>query len=63
MGPNNLGGETKAVLFDNRDQQGYTLYAGSAYVAADTIIGPFYLGVGTTEFDYYSVYISLGQSF
>ena len=39
------------------------LYAGSAYVAADTIIGPFYLGVGSTEFDYYSVYISLGQSF
>ena len=39
------------------------LYAGSAYIAADTIIGPFYLGVGTTEFDYYSVYISLGQSF
>ena len=39
------------------------LYAGSAYIAADTIIGPFYLGVGTTEFDYYSFYISLGQSF
>ncbi len=39
------------------------LYSGSAYIAADTIIGPFYLGVGTTEFDYYSFYISLGQSF
>ncbi len=31
LGPNNLSGETKAVLFDNRDSQGYTLYAGSAY--------------------------------
>lgn len=39
------------------------LYSGSAYIAADTILGPFYFGVGTTEFDYYSVYISLGKSF
>lgn len=39
------------------------LYSGSAYIAADTILGPFYLGVGTTEFDYYNFYISLGQSF
>ncbi|MEE8589550.1 MAG: BamA/TamA family outer membrane protein, partial [Sulfurimonadaceae bacterium] len=39
------------------------LYSGSAYIAADTILGPFYLGVGTTEFDYYSFYFSLGQSF
>jgi len=39
------------------------LYAGSVYLAADTLLGPFYLGFGTTEFDYYSVYISLGKSF
>lgn len=39
------------------------LYAGSVYLAADTIIGPFYMGVGTTELDYYSFYISLGKSF
>ncbi|MEN8148135.1 MAG: hypothetical protein ABFR02_11035 [Campylobacterota bacterium] len=39
------------------------LYAGSAFVAMDTIIGPFYLGVGTTELDYYSLYLSLGKSF
>lgn len=39
------------------------LYGGSVYVAADTILGPFYLGIGTTEFDYYSIHISLGKSF
>ncbi len=39
------------------------LYSGSAYIAADTILGPFYLGFGSTELDYYSLYISLGQSF
>ncbi|MGB5965327.1 MAG: patatin-like phospholipase family protein [Sulfurimonadaceae bacterium] len=39
------------------------LYSGSAYLAADTILGPFYLAAGTTEFDYYSIYISLGKSF
>ena len=41
-------------------------YAGSAYLAADTIIGPFYMGVGATEYHsdyYYSFYLSLGQSF
>lgn len=31
LGPNNFGGETKAILFDNRDPQGLTLFAGSAY--------------------------------
>ena len=42
------------------------IYSGSAYIAADTIIGPFYLGGGMSTFDqknYFSVYISLGQSF
>ena len=41
-------------------------YSGSAYLAADTIIGPFYMGVGGTTFQgeqYYSFYLSLGQAF
>jgi len=29
MGPNNMGGPTKAIIFDNRDNSGNTLYAGS----------------------------------
>jgi hypothetical protein len=29
MGPNNLGGRTRAILFDNRDATGNTIYAGS----------------------------------
>ena len=39
------------------------LYAGSVYLAVNTVLGPFYLGFGTTEFDYYSVHFSLGKSF
>ena len=29
LGPNNLGGRTRAILFDNRDATGNTVYAGS----------------------------------
>lgn len=29
MGPNNLGGRTRAILFDNRDTSGMTVFAGS----------------------------------
>ncbi len=29
MGPNNLGGRTRAILFDNKDASGMTVYAGS----------------------------------
>jgi len=29
MGPNNMGGPTKAIIFDNRDASGNTLFAGS----------------------------------
>ena len=39
------------------------LYAGSVYLAVNTVLGPFYLGLGTTEFDYYSIHLSLGKSF
>jgi hypothetical protein len=29
LGPNNLGGRTRAILFDNRDASGMTMFAGS----------------------------------
>jgi hypothetical protein len=29
LGPNNIGGRTRAILFDNRDTTGMTVYAGS----------------------------------
>jgi hypothetical protein len=29
MGPNNVGGRTRAILFDNRDTSGMTMFAGS----------------------------------
>ncbi len=29
LGPNNLGGKTRAILFDNRDTSGMTMFAGS----------------------------------
>ena len=29
LGPNNMGGPTKAIIFDNQDASGNTLYAGS----------------------------------
>ncbi len=44
------------------------LYSESVYVGADTILGPFYLGLGTTQDpahqqNYYSFHLSLGQAF
>ena len=44
------------------------LYSESIYVGADTIIGPFYLGAGSTQDfqskkEYYSFHLSLGQAF
>jgi hypothetical protein len=29
LGPNNIGGKTRAILFDNRDASGQTMFAGS----------------------------------
>lgn len=29
LGPNNLGGKTRAIIFDNRDTSGMTMFAGS----------------------------------
>ncbi|NTV82664.1 MAG: hypothetical protein HGA23_00005, partial [Bacteroidales bacterium] len=29
LGPNNLGGKTRAIIIDNRDASGMTMYAGS----------------------------------
>lgn len=59
--------ESGNTWYDESDLHSFSsdklLYAGSLFLAADTIIGPFYMGVGSTEFDYYSFYISLGKSF
>ncbi len=61
--------EGGGVLYGNgRMTRDDLLYAGSVYLAADTIIGPFYLGVGATrdpqeDKEYYSFHLSLGQSF
>jgi NTE family protein len=40
-----------------------TFTAGSLYMGADTILGPFYLGAGYTEGGYYNFYLNLGQRF
>ncbi len=51
--------EEYAQTFDNKD----IIYAGSVYLAADTPLGPLYLGVGSADNKYYSIYLSLGHSF
>ena len=61
--------ESGGVLFgDDRLGQDDILYSSSAYVGADTVMGPFYLGVGGTRDpqyhkNYYSFHLSLGQAF
>jgi NTE family protein len=56
--------EVGETWYENEDfSSDKLLYAGSVYLAVNTILGPFYLGFGTTEFDYYSVHLSLGKSF
>ncbi len=37
--------------------------AGSLYMGADTILGPFYLGAGYTEGGYYNFYLKLGKQY
>ncbi len=39
------------------------IYAGSIYLAADTFLGPFYLGLGLADEQYWSLYFSLGATF
>ena len=39
------------------------LKAGSVYLAADTLLGPFYFAWGMTEGGYHTLYLSLGKSF
>jgi NTE family protein len=56
--------EAGETWYENEDfSSNKLLYAGSVYLAVNTVLGPFYLGFGTTEFDYYSVHFSLGKSF
>lgn len=56
-------GETWYEEYGQEFESSNIIYAGSVYVAADTILGPFYLGVGAAEGEYYSIYLSLGQTF
>ncbi|MEN8139734.1 MAG: patatin-like phospholipase family protein [Thermodesulfobacteriota bacterium] len=39
------------------------IYAGSVYLAADTVLGPFFLGLGLADGRYHSLYFSLGGLF
>jgi NTE family protein len=39
------------------------MHAGALFLGADTILGPFYIGVGHTEGAYYNFYLMLGESF
>lgn len=51
--------EEYTQTFDSKD----IIYAGSVYLAADTVLGPLYLGLGAADSRYYSIYLSLGRSF
>jgi len=61
--------ESGGALFGDRKMTtDDLLYSESLYLGADTIIGPFYLGVGATQDvqnreNYYSFHLSLGQAF
>ena len=55
-------GETWYHEFGRNFQRDKMIYAGSIYLAADTFLGPFYLGLGLADGKYYSLYFSLGQS-
>ena len=40
-----------------------TFTAGSVYMGADTVLGPFYIGFGYAEGGYYNLYMMLGEKF
>ncbi|MCW8846274.1 MAG: patatin-like phospholipase family protein [Gammaproteobacteria bacterium] len=52
-------------VWQNRDQVDFTegLWSGSAFLAADTFLGPFYLGGGLTQGGNASFYLAIGQVF
>ena len=61
--------ERGGILYGNDElTQNDIITSASGYVAADTLIGPFYLAVGAAhdpkeQQNYYSIHLSLGQSF
>jgi len=48
---------------ENRALRENILTSGSLFLAADTVLGPFYFAVGATEGGYHTLYLSLGKSF
>ena len=56
-------GDTWYEEYQHNLQSADFIFAGSAYLSADTVLGPVYLAVGTADGGYHSVYFSLGQSF
>ncbi len=48
---------------DNPSLKEDILYAGSAYLAAETPLGPFYFAWGMARGGYHALYLSLGKSF
>jgi len=56
-------GDTWYEEHDQHLERRDIIYASSVYLAADTLLGPLYLGVGAADNRYYSIYLSLGRSF
>lgn len=76
QGPNNIGGRSRAILFDNQDPSGLTLYTGSVTggVFKSTNLGATWeninMGMGTTlnvscmaQADDGTIYIGTGEGF
>ena len=61
--------ERGGILYGDAElTQNDIITSGSGYIAADTLIGPFYLAIGAAhnpkeQQNYYSIHLSLGQSF
>ncbi len=55
----------KGNVFENRDDIGFgnSLYAGSAFLGADTLIGPLYFAYGNAEGGNSAMYLFLGRAF
>jgi NTE family protein len=53
----NVWNKPDVVSIDN------TLFAGSVFIGADTLIGPLYLAYGRTDTDQSAVYLYLGHRF
>jgi NTE family protein len=56
-------GETWYESYGQEYQNKALISAGSIYVAADTVLGPLYFAAGSADGRYYSLYLSLGNSF